>query len=381
METTVTGGGSSPSALRACIGDVGELYDLASDKNAGARELLTHKIVNILDIDLSPREGELVADILIELLNQAQKDLRKALSEQLCALEEVPLRVILQLANDEIDVAEPVLVNSPILSDYDLLYIIKSKPAEYWRAIAKRREQGAQVIDMLSDTGDFETALNLVENKNIELTQHAVSALADLAQENETISMPLSQRSEISEDLSKQLYIGVGADVKNFIKDNFDSKDSQQESEVSKALDQVVDELSTAGSKDDLKPEEYMISVAKSFKQRNMLTSKLLIGTLRRGQLQSFVAQLAVYTGFSVELILPNLTQANGRGIAMIAKAAGMDKRDFSAIYMLGGKIWNNGALVGAQDIKMALGFFNSVTEEQALALIKKNARMSYQKN
>ncbi len=369
MDTNITGRVSSPSALSAHLGDVGELYNLALDKNSESRGELTRKIGTVLEASLSPRESELVADILIELLRQAEKDLRQALAEQLSILDDVPLRLILQLANDDIDVARPVLTQSSVLGEFDLLYIIKSKSAEYWRAIAKRDTLSGQVINVLSDTKDFETALNLTENLNITLTEHALTILSDLAQGNDTLATPLSRRDEISQDLAKQLYVSVGADVKRFIEENFEEHAKEASAIVDKTVEEVTQDSSVPG---EFIPAEYMMNAAQSFKEKDMLNIKLMLETLRRGQLRSFIAQFSVYTEFSTEIIIHNMMQANGRGLAIISKASDVNKQDFVSLFMLVSKAWNHGRLVGTQDIKIAVGFYNSVTKDAAKKMVLK---------
>ncbi|MDB5490479.1 MAG: hypothetical protein JWO78_328, partial [Micavibrio sp.] len=112
-----------------------KLYSLASDETPAARAELTGAIAALLEKDLPVGERELVSDLLINLMRQAEKDLREALSERLSTMEHAPLRIVLHMANDEISIARPVLRHSPVLSDLDLMYIIKSKDASYWQEI------------------------------------------------------------------------------------------------------------------------------------------------------------------------------------------------------------------------------------------------------
>src|SRR5262245_34641947 len=120
--------GVTPILVR--LYDSHKLYGLAKDKKPMARAELTSAVSDLLDMDLSPRESELIADVLIALMRQAEKDLRLALAERLSVSDKAPLRLILQISNDDIDIAAPVLRNSNVLGDLDLIYIIKSKSAE-----------------------------------------------------------------------------------------------------------------------------------------------------------------------------------------------------------------------------------------------------------
>ena len=101
--------------------DSHKLYSLAQDKQPLAQSELSTAMAELLDMQTTPREEELIADVLIGLMRQAEIDLREALSEKLSIMENVPLRLALHIANDEISVAKPVLKNSIALGDLDLI--------------------------------------------------------------------------------------------------------------------------------------------------------------------------------------------------------------------------------------------------------------------
>jgi len=354
--------------IGALLGDTQKLYNLARDKNPAARVELSKTIGLILDTDVSTRESELVADVLIQLMRQAEKDLRQAVSEQIALLDNVPLRLVLQLANDDIEIAEPVLKNSQVLGDLDLMYIVKAKTSEYWQAIATRANISDELIDVLADTDDLDTALVLVDNLNITLTEHALVALSDIAQDNETLALPLLRRDDVASDVAARLYQYVGQEIKSFISENYDL-DTQKS--VSEALDRSVEEFATPTTPNNFMPDEYMLNAAQGFKEQGTLNVQLMLSTLRRGHMRSFVAQFSVYINVPAEIIGQILSQTHGQGLAIAAKASGIEKQDFLSIFMLTNKIWNHGRLVDPQDIKSAIDYYNRATPEMAQSILK----------
>lgn len=368
MDTNMVGSTPKKSVpISVQLGDVENLYYLARDKRPESRAQLTHEISSILEADVTPAEGEMVADVLIELLRQAERDLRQAISEKLSLLDGVPLRLVLQMANDEIEIAKPVLVQSPVLGDMDLMYIIKSKTEEYWQAIATRKTLSDQVIDVLADTKDFDTSLALAENESIKLTQHAMTALSDLARGSDVMAMPLLRRAEVPEDLAIALYKYVGEEIKSFITKNYDV-DAQK---VSAVVDQTVGEFGKPASAEDCQPEKHMVEAAKAANSREMLTVAGMLGTLRRGNLRSFAAQLSVFTELPSDVVTKILMQRNGQGLAILAKAFGIEKQDFISIFMLTSKFWNQGQLVEPSEIKTAVEYYNRATPDVAKQIIK----------
>ena len=367
MDINIAGSTNKPASIAAKLGNVDKLYDLARNKNSQARALLAHEIGSILEADVTLSEGEMVADVLIELLRQAETDIRQSLSEKLSVLDTVPLRLVLQLANDDIEIARPVLKNSPVLGEFDLMYIIKSKTSEYWQTIATRKCLSDQVIDVLADTNDFDTALALAENTEIVLTQHAMVALSDIARDSDVLAIPLLRRSEVPSELAMALYKYVGEEIKNFIAKNYELDIEK----VSNVVDQTVKEFGDCSTAEECAPENHMLEAARAASTRGMLSVQGMLATLRIGNVRSFVAQMSVYTDVPAEIVTRILMQKNGQGLAVLSKAYGIEKQDFISIFMLTAKFWNYGRLVEPKEIKKAVEYYNRATPDLAMQIIK----------
>ena len=102
---------------------VEELKRLAHDKSEQGRSKLLG-VVNEMFSDsgrmLSGGDRRLMLDIMHRLVGQVEISVRRALAENLAQVTDVPRDLILALANDEIEVAYPILMGSEILKDPDL---------------------------------------------------------------------------------------------------------------------------------------------------------------------------------------------------------------------------------------------------------------------
>lgn len=386
MNEQSTGIISRSMPAKALLGDVGRLYDLARDKEPSSRAKLADEVSRLLTSGVSTRESELVADVLIELIEQAQKDLRFALSQKLAAFDNVPLRLVLQLANDDLDVAEPILKQSSALGELDLMYIIKSKTAEYWEVIAQRQNLTSQVIDLLAETKDLKTVLALAENEGITLTDNALTILSDIAKGSDDLALPLLRREEVTIDLAKALYEFVGADIKLFIQENFE----EGADEAIQAVDETVAEFDATSSEEteakakesslaivsEFVPEDHMVKAAFAHKDKGLLNIPMMMETLRQNRLRSFVAMFSVYTDISVEMVGQVLSHTNGKSLSIICRAYGVEKQDFISIFMMTGKVWNNGQLVEMSQIKDALEYYNKMTRDMAERIVTDKIRI-----
>ena len=359
---------SNVTPLLVKLYDSQQLHNLALDEKPIARAELTSAVSELLDMDLSPRESELIADVLIGIMRQAELDLREALAEKLSLMDSVPLRLVLQLTNDEIEVAGPMLSRSPVLGDLDLIYTIKSKGPAYWQAVAKREAMSNQVINLLADTRDFETAITLTKNEGIKLTEHAVVVLSDMAQKSDELAMPLLRRDEVTKDIAEKLYNFVGEQVKSLITENYGVKSAS----IVDKVDEVIIELVEANEAvNEFAPTDSMVRAADRYKSKGLLTTKLMLGALRRGQIQAFIAQFAKFTGLSPETTLEIMSQSSGQGLAVACKAFDIAKEDFVSIFLLTNRIRNSGRMVDLTDMSKAINYFTKIKGDVARGIIE----------
>lgn len=360
---------SDLSPLLVDIYDTQTIYELSYRKDPEARNHLATAISDLLNKNVSNTESDLISDILISLIRQAEVDLRSALSEKLAVMKNAPLQVVLELANDEIDVAKPMLVSSEVLGDLDLLYIIQSKDKDYWRSIAQRRFMNEVVIDALADTYDVDTALNLAENKEIVLTQHAVCVLSDVAQNEERVAQPLLRRDEISPDFAAKLYHSVGQVLKDTIKNRF--PDIQQY--LDKTLDEIVLEFTQDNPIYYFSPVATQMQEARQLRGMGLLNEKLMVAALKKRQYQRFVALFSVYCGMSVEKIIPILKQHSGMGLAVLCRARGFKKQDFLSLYLLSHEMRGSDKPMKKSQITDVIEYFESIKPHTA-AIIMENS-------
>ncbi len=369
MDLTVLDKSSKMTPLLVKLYDSHKLHKLARDKKPQARAELTSAVSELLEMELTQRESELLADVLIELMQQAERDIRQALAERLSVMDNAPLRLILKLANDEISVADSILCKSDILSDVDLIYIIKGKGAEHWRAIAKRPKMSDQLIDALVDTGEKGTVTTLVQNNEIRLTGHAVDVVSYMAFEDEGLAKSLLQRDEVSLDVAQRLYQKVGDALKEYIMDAYDIENSIS---VEAVVDEVVTELVDAADENtNFMPSNSLIRAARRYKEKELLTIKLMLGSLRRGQIAAFIAQFSQFTGMRVETVIDILKQDSGQGLAVIGRAFDIEKPDFLSILMLTQPMRNSERKVDVEDISKAVGYYKKIDKRIAEGIIR----------
>ncbi len=361
--------GIAPLLVR--LHDGQSLYKLAKDKRPEAQAELTGAVAELLDVELSAREQELLTDVLIALIRQAETDLRQAVSERLSSMDNVPLRLALHIANDEISVASPFLRCSPIFSDLDLIYIIKSKGCAYWKAIAARETLSDELIDVLAETKDTGTVVALSRNQRITLTRHAISILSEMAKTDESLALPLLGRPEIPPAMAQALYEHVGQELKTRIRSFYRGPEATL---AEKAIDDVLQEITVGVSSSEYMPPEQTLALAEKFSGMGLLNLNVMLETLQRGQISSFIAMFGKYTGLSARRIHDFLQQPCPKGLAIACRAFGIQKADFSRIYLMTHRMRSKDRIINQEDMMEILSYFDRVRPEAAQRIVQRVA-------
>ena len=353
--------------LLVCLHDSLKAYSGAKTsgpiEHKGSFEHLVHSIMAILDANLSENEKILTADVLIALIRQAERDLRSNLSERLALRENLPDSLLHYLAYGEIDIAEAVLLYSPLLSETDLLYVAQSKGKEHWRAIARRADIPTSVTKSLSVKEDVQTHLNLLYNASIDVEPSALKAMTPSVRESNEFAEELVSYKGLSKSVAVSIYWHVSVALRHVVAQKFAIKDQ----DLDKALEDSVQDFSdTAEHLKNYEPSSLMKEVAGQYKAQNRITDDLLIQVLRRRQGRFFIALFESRSQLSPTTIYEMMKQKGGQGLAVSARALKISKENFVSLFLLSRTIMAPSDIVEAAEMKMAMRYYDSLTYKMA---------------
>lgn len=337
------------------------------DKSRDHHDVMAQIMADLLCLDLKPTESELVTDVLLELMRQAERDMRRMLAERLATEQDVPLRMIQHLANDEISVAESILRKSTILQEMDLIYIIKSHGSEHWQAIAHRTDLTDQVVNVLADTHDVETAVTLSENTAITLTDYAFSQFVPMAGEHDVLARPLLTRPDLPKEIASRLYEVVGEELKQSLSACFPEGSAQ----ASSVVDDILLEAKQA-ARAEYMPSDKLVQAAYVLKQKGALEVGSMLSNLKRGMVASFIAQFCAHTDMTPDTILAAITQQSGQDLAVICKAFDVRKTDFISFYLMTHRLRKSyQPVIDSHQFMMAISTYDRVKKADALHVLR----------
>lgn len=348
--------------------DKQKLYTLAKTHDPEARVELANIMAELLSVKLNHLEVELITDVLLNLISKAEKDLRAAIAERVSVMDTLPLRLALSFANDEIEVANPILRFSQVLNDTDLIYIIKSQTSQHWQAIANRENISPLIIDILADTNDIDTAIELTKNKALTLTEYSMTVFSEISSENSILAQFLVTREELTEAIASKIYKLVGDDLKLKIKEKHDLPELKK---VEDAIDNIVFEFV---EKEDVQKEPTvdMVVTAEMMMAKGTLSPHVMVQNLKRGQIQNFLAMFSVYCGLPIEVVTKMMTQGSGQGLAIACRALRIMKSDFINIYLLTSRLRRD-EFINQSELRQALNYYDKIDIRDAQNILNES--------
>jgi len=134
---------------------------------------------------------------MCQLAELVEVEGRSEVAQLLAPLERAPGTVVVKLANDEIEVAQPLLEFSNVLSDDDLIEIVSAKTEEHRVVIASRTSVTERVGDAIVSHGGQASVTRLAGNENAELGSETLARLVEKASADTQIAQNLRGRKDV----------------------------------------------------------------------------------------------------------------------------------------------------------------------------------------
>jgi uncharacterized protein (DUF2336 family) len=173
---------------------------LNGDANILERDQLFRNMAQLYSYVSDRCDDEQVAqydEVLCQLAELVEVEARVHVAKLLAPLERAPGNVVSRLANDTIEVAQPLLEFSNVLNDDDLIDIIAHQSEAHRVAIAGRPHVPERVGEAIAEHGGSPSVLRLVNNQTAELGQDTVERLVVRAGSDAAIADGLRGRSDI----------------------------------------------------------------------------------------------------------------------------------------------------------------------------------------
>lgn len=278
----------------------------------------------------------LLSSIFMNLVVEAERDIRKRLADKLAAAAWAPAALVNVLALDDIEIARPVIAGSPVLKDHDLVRLLVEATVDHQIEVARRPNLGAPVVAAILQQDEPAVLTALAGNPTASLSHHDLKRLVDAAPRIAALRSPLAQNPKLTDDLARDLYVWVGQALRKSLADRF-HMDSQ-------ALDAALAE-SVQEAHGGLPQDGDIPAAPRPAEQADMearLLSKLdaagqlrpgyLLRALRERKLSLFIGGLTTLGGFEPDQIRRALDSDRPELLGLACAAVGIDRSVFPTI-------------------------------------------------
>ncbi len=343
--------------------DIVELLSLAKSRSDASRSQLVENITDLFLSDegrLSEHERALMSEILSKLILQVEADVRKELADVLLRSGVDLPEVAKLLANDAVEIARPLLEQSELLKDPDLIEIIRMRTDEHRMAITMRVDLSEQVSDALVEYGSEDVLEALLNNHDSNISKRAMEYMVTESRRVDRFQEPLLMRSDLSGELAYKMYWWVSAALRKKILTDFDVDPVSIEVAVKRAAKSVlVEQDGEDGAY--VKAQKLM----RRMHENDELTMHFLTNSLRQQRIAIFVAGLAELGHIDFKTTWRIFNDPGGQSFAILARAIGVDRNQFTSVFLLmsqarGSQTQSPGVL------KDILVLYDSVTEDTA---------------
>jgi uncharacterized protein (DUF2336 family) len=302
----------------------------------------------------------------IELRALADVGARIALAElssQLASAPQAPASVIGRLArHEEIDIARPVLTESPRLSNADLIDIAGSRGEKHLVAIAGRWWLQEIVTDALLARRFPNVSRRLVDNPGAKMSPAGFAMIVAQAAGDPELAVVTGVRADLPRDLRTKLLVSATDAVRTRLLSRAPPYLFEEiRAAVAAASSGVARELSR---EHDFAEAKRLVA---QLRKDGALTETKLLGFARQKRYEETVASLAALSRTSVEIVRPLMQSLNSDGILVPCKVAGLQWETVGAILDCR---FSTGVTAESELVKLKVQYAE-LTSENALRLLK----------
>jgi uncharacterized protein (DUF2336 family) len=290
---------------------------------------------------------DLFDDVIGRLAAQIEVIARAKLALRLAPIPNAPINVIRVLAFDDvIDVAGPVLAQSPRLDDATLIDTAKIKSQDHLLAIAQRRGLSETVTDILVDRGDQRVVRSVTRNAGARFSDAAFGMLTKRAMGDDV----LAELAGMRKDIPRHHFHKLMAKASHVVREKLAAANPDAARQIQDAIAEIVSNIESKvvnGSPD------YIAAT-------NLIGEIRRAGTLNENHLHSFarahksaetIVCLAKLCGLSIEVVERAMLDDRLEMVLILAKAIGASWTTAKSILLLR----TDGRGMSAQDLDRAL--------------------------
>lgn len=318
----------------ALISEIERAIANGSAERRGAMVLQIADLFIAGAINFSDDEIRLFDDVISRLAAEIEVSARALLAQRLAPVARAPINVIRRLAgDDEIRVAEPILVQSEQLDDAALVATAKTKSQAHLLAISRRNTLSEAVTDILVERGSQPVVLNTAKNAGARFSQLGFARLVKRADDDDLLAACVGSRP----DIPRPLFLALLDKASERVRAKLIAAHPYAGNEVDRAVNEVTSKLRGEVAT-DLSNYAAAQAAVQSLRESGQLSDAAIKALADKGGFQEAVVSLAYLCDVPFEIVEQSFVQDQSETLLILAKAARLSWSTTKALLTLRAK-------------------------------------------
>ena len=304
-----------------------DVAKLLTDPSAETRADAAGKIAASFNQgQLSESERKIAEEIFSLMVKDAEVMVREALARNLKENLEIPHAVVMALAGDVDQVALPVLQYSQVLTDADLVEIIRSQDTEKQLAVAARSEVSEALSDALVETKNEAVVTRLVANDGARISDKTFEAVLDDFGGRETMQGALINRRSLPITIAERLVTMVSEKFKEQLVSKHELPADLASDLVLQSRERATITLSTESDEDSVEKLVFQLN------ENGRLTPSIVLRAACMGDMRFFEAAMALLVGVPIVNTRNLIHDSGSLGLEGLFERSGLPASHYPAI-------------------------------------------------
>jgi uncharacterized protein (DUF2336 family) len=269
---------------------------LLTNPSAELRAELIGKLARELDGPrLKPAEMAIAQDILRVMAKDIEVAVRSALAQSLRHSPQLPHDVALRLADDVEAVSLPILTDSLVLSDADLIALVQQGSPAKQAAIAARPVVSEPVSGALVTHGDEHVVAVLMGNEGAQISEASLNQAVDRFPHSAAVKENMVQRNALPVTVAERLVVLVSQRLQQHLVRHHALPAAVASDIVLRGREQAIIRLSAGAD------ERELFRLVSQMHHSGRLTPTLILRALCLGDIAFFEVAMAVKADVPVD--------------------------------------------------------------------------------
>ena len=267
-------------------------------------------------VDYADDQLDLFDDVFSCLVQNIEVSARALLASRLAPHPAAPRRIIHTLAfDDAIQVAEPVLTQSPRLDDAALIENARTKSQAHLLAISRRKTLSGAVTDVLVERGNLEVVTSAAGNPGAEFSETGYAKLVERAEDDDDLAATVGTRPSVP----RHHLLRLMAKASDAVRERLKAAHPETREEIDGAVKQVTASAQRRSAADEVDVAAARLHIGKMHEA----------GQLSEGEIARFAtgvkfnetnAAIACLTNTPFVTVESMMIESRSEGVMVLAK-------------------------------------------------------------